>query len=171
MSESLHQIKDRELLKSIAAFQAGFHTPEVVLDGLTEEQATAKPHSLPHSIADIVGHMRYWQDFFNSIAENGFTGLPEHAAEGWPPMEPGGWNDLRVRFLATAERTQQLALTCDRLHEKLLPENLPLPVLQHDSIGSGLLHAAVHSSHHLGQIVTLRQLLGLWPPQAGSMTW
>lgn len=171
MSEPLYQISDRDLLKSMAAFEAGFHTPEVVLDGLTEEQATARPHGLPHSIADIVGHMRYWQDLFNSIAESGFTGLPEHAAEGWPSMEAGGWNDLRTRFLASVERTQQLALSCERLNEKLLPEDLPLPFLQRDSIGTGLLHAAVHNSHHLGQVVTLRQVLGLWPPQAGSMTW
>jgi hypothetical protein len=29
----------------------------------------------------------------------------------------------------------------------------------------------VHSSHHLGQVVTIRQLLGLWPPPAGALTW
>jgi hypothetical protein len=29
----------------------------------------------------------------------------------------------------------------------------------------------VHSSHHLGQIITIRQLLGLWPPPGGTLTW
>lgn len=171
MGDALYLTTDRELLKAIAAFQAGFHPPAVVLEGLTEEQATAKPHGLPHSIADIVGHMCYWQDLFNGIAQQGFTGLPEHAEEGWPSMEAGEWDALRERFLASVELTQQLALTCDRLDEKLLPDDFPVPFLQRESVGSGLLHAAVHSSHHLGQVVTLRQLLGLWPPKAGSMTW
>lgn len=171
MSEALYRISDRELLKSMAAFEAGFHAPAVVLEGLTEQQATAKPHRLPHSIAEIVSHMCYWQDFFNQIAEEGFRAFPQHAEEGWPAMQAGGWDALRDRFLASVALTQQLALHCDKLDEKLLPVDFPLPFWQRESVGSGLLHAAMHNSHHLGQIVTLRQLLGLWPPQAGSMTW
>lgn len=171
MSDALFRMPDRELLQSMAAFEAGFHKPAVVLDGLTEEQATAKPAGVPHSIADIVGHMCFWQDFFNAIAEKGFDGFPRHAELGWPAMEAGGWDDLRARFLASVERTQQLAMSCENLDDKLLPKDFPLPFWQRESVGSGLLHAAVHNSHHLGQVVTLRQVMGLWPPQAGSMTW
>ena len=171
MSQALYLMRDRELLRSMAAFQAGFHTPEVVLDGLSEEQAAAKPHGVPHSIAEIVGHMWYWQDFFNRLTQEGFRGFPEHASEGWPAMAPGEWEALRARFLASVELTQQLALTSGKLDERLLPEDFPLPVWQRESVGSGLLHAAMHNAHHLGQVVTLRQLMGLWPPKAGSMTW
>lgn len=171
MSKSLYLIHDRDLLKSMAAFQAGFHPPDVVLDGLTDEQALAKPGGLPHSIADIVGHMCFWQEYFNRAASEGFPGFIEHAEEGWPKVGPGEWNSLRARFLKSIETTQGLAIACPKLDQKLLPDDLPLPFLERESIGSGLLHAVVHSSHHLGQIVTLRQLMGLWPPPAGSMTW
>lgn len=171
MSQALHVISNRELLKSLAAFEAGFQPPAVVLEGLSEEQAAAKPHGVPHSIADVVGHMWYWQDFFNRLAQDGFRGFPEHAEEGWPKMAPGEWDSLRARFLATVELTQQLALGCGRLDEKLTPEDFPLPIWQRETVGSGLLHGVVHSCHHLGQVVTLRQLMGLWPPKAGSMTW
>lgn len=171
MSEALYLVSDRELLKSLTAFDAGFHNPSVVLEGLTEEQATAKPTGVPHSIAEIVGHMLYWQEFFNGIAREGFQGFPQHAAEGWPVMEPGGWDDLRTRYLASVEMTQQLAVKSERLNEKLLPTDFPLPFWGRESVGSGLLHAAMHNAHHLGQVVTLRQLMGLWPPAAGSMTW
>ena len=133
----------------------------MVLEGLTEEQAIARPHGLPHSIAEIIAHMCYWQDLFNNAAQQGFTGFPEHAEYGWPAIAPGEWDSLRARFLATIELTQQLALSCDRLDEKLLPENFPLPFWQRESIASALLHGVVHSSHHLGQIITLRQLMGL----------
>ncbi|MEX2301926.1 MAG: DinB family protein [Bryobacterales bacterium] len=171
MSNALYLMPDREFLQSMAAFDAGFQTPAAVLDGLTEEQAMAKPHGLPHSIAEIVGHMGYWQDFFNGIAQQGFSGFPEHAEEGWPKIAAGEWDALRTRFLASVELTQRLAVDCGRLSEKLLPEDFLVPIWQRESVGSGLLHAVVHNSHHLGQVVTLRQLLGLWPPQAGSMTW
>jgi uncharacterized damage-inducible protein DinB len=30
---------------------------------------------------------------------------------------------------------------------------------------------AAHNSHHLGQVVLLRQILGAWPPPSGSYTW
>lgn len=49
MSQALYVISDRELLKSMAAFQAGFQPPAVVLEGLSEEQAAAKPHGVPQS--------------------------------------------------------------------------------------------------------------------------
>jgi uncharacterized damage-inducible protein DinB len=171
MGEALYVMANRELLRSVAAFEGAFQPPEVVLEGLGEEQAAARPHGAPHSIAQIVGHMWYWQDFFNRIAQEGFRGFPEHAADGWPAVAPGEWDELRARFLATVELSQQLALTCERLDEKLLPQGYPVPVWQRETIGSGLLHGVVHSGHHLGQVITLRQLMGLWPPNAGSMTW
>jgi uncharacterized damage-inducible protein DinB len=171
MSNALYLIPDRELLTTVAAFQSGFQAPAVVLDGLSEEQATAKPHGLPHSIADIVGHMHYWQEYFNTIATDGFRGFPEQAVEGWPKPVPGEWPSLRDRFLSSIEKTQQLASNCARLDEKLLPEGSKLPFWERESVGSGLLHATIHNSHHLGQIVTMRQLMQLWPPPAGSMTW
>ncbi|MGH9719731.1 MAG: DinB family protein [Bryobacteraceae bacterium] len=163
MSNALYRTTGRELLKAIAAFQAGFHPAAVVLEGLTEE--TARPHGLPHSIADIVAHMCYWQDFFNRAAKDGYSGFSAHAGEGWPQATPGAWNDLRNKYLASVEETQQLAMTSPRLDEKLLPDGSPLWFWERESLGSGLLHAAVHSSHHLGQVVTLRQLMGCGHPR------
>ena len=32
-------------------------------------------------------------------------------------------------------------------------------------------HVASHNSHHAGQVVTLRQILGAWPPPSGGVTW
>ena len=171
MSRALYVVSDRELLQSLSTFEVGFQPASVVLEGLTEEQATAKPHGLPHSIADLVGHMYYWQEFFSSVATDGFSGFPEHAEDSWPKLASGEWNSLRDRFLAGVEKSQQLAMTCPRLAEKLLPEDSPLPIWERESIGSGLLHACVHNAHHLGQVVTLRQLMQLWPPSGGSMTW
>ena len=171
MSAQLYQIADRKLLRAMAAFHAGFQPPQVVLEGLTEDQATAKPHGLPHSIAEIVGHMLYWQEFFRRAATGPWPGVPEHAAEGWPSLKSGGWEALRRDFLESCRKMEDLAETSARLDARLLPEGVAIPVLERDSVGSGLLHAAVHSAHHLGQIVTLRQLLGLWPPPGGGMTW
>lgn len=97
--------------------------------------------------------------------------MPEHAAEGWPSVSAAGWEGLRKRYLASIEEGQRIAAESNTLDQPLLPPGVEIPVLDKDSRGSGILHAAVHSSHHLGQIITIRQLMGCWPPAAGSMTW
>lgn len=168
---TLHQIHDRELLHAIAGVNLGFHAPAAVLEGLTGEQATMRPPGAPHSIAEITAHICYWQDFFNRIALEGFTGAPAHAAEGWPPCEAEEWPALRDRFLAVVAQSRQIARKCSGLDQKLLPEGLEIPFLNHDTRGTGVLHGAIHSAHHLGQIVLLRQIMGLWPPPAGPLTW
>lgn len=45
-----------------------------------------------------------------------------------------------------------------------------VPGITH-SIEDALIHVAQHNAHHLGQVVTLRQVLGCWPPPGGSYTW
>ena len=141
-----------------------------VLEGLSEEQAHAKPHGLPHSIAEIVGHMCYWQEWFNACALKGFTNIPEHAAEGWPAAS-NGWAAVRERYLRAIETAKRIAAESNSLDEPLLPPGVQIPPLAKESRGSGILHGAVHGSRHLGQIISMRQLMGLWPPPAGSMTW
>ena len=169
--DTLYQINDRHLLLSLLSGDCGFHSPAVVLDGLTAEQALAKPHGLPHSIAEIVAHMAFWQEWFNTSASAGFAGLPEHAAAGWPPVSAENWDALRNRYLAAIEEAKRIVATSDSLHESLLPPGVDAPFFGRESRGSGLLHAVLHNGHHLGQLVTLRQVMGLWPPPAGSMTW
>ena len=166
-----YQIHDRNLVSDLLSGEGGFHGPAVVLDGLTAAQALAKPHGLPHSIAEIVAHMCFWQEWFNDCALVGFTGVPEHAADGWPTVSAESWDTLRQRYLAAIDKAKQIVADSAFLSEPLLPTGLSIPFLEKESRGSGILHAAIHSGHHLGQIITLRQLLGLWPPPAGSMTW
>ena len=151
--------------------EGGFHGSAVILEGITAEQALAKPHGLPHSIAEIVAHVCYWQEWFNDCARVGFTGIPEHSAEGWPNVSVDGWDALRERYLASIDEAKRIVAVSDSLDEALLPAGIPIPFLTKESRGSGILHATVHGGHHLGQIVTLRQLLGIWPPAVGSMTW
>lgn len=167
----LYKLGDKNTLTGLLNGEGGFHGPSVVLDGLTAEQAHAKPHGLPHSIAEIVAHMCYWQEWFNECASSGFRGLPQHAAEGWPPVPSDGWDAVRSRYLAAIEESKRIVAASDLLDEPLLPPGVPIPFLEKESRGSGILHATVHNGHHLGQIVTIRQLMGVWPPAAGSMTW
>jgi uncharacterized damage-inducible protein DinB len=30
---------------------------------------------------------------------------------------------------------------------------------------------AQHNSHHTGQVIVLRQMMAIWPPPSGGLTW
>jgi uncharacterized damage-inducible protein DinB len=145
--------------------------PAAVLEGPAADQAHAKPNGLPHSIAEIVAHMCYWQEWFNGCAVAGFTGIAQHAVDGWPAVPADEWDTLCARYLRTVDDAKRIVAQSDSLAEPILPPGVPIAALAKESHGSGILHAAVHNSHHLGQILTMRQLMGLWPPPSGTIAW
>jgi uncharacterized damage-inducible protein DinB len=168
---TLYKVDDGNLLTNVLSGEGVFLGPAAILDGLTADQAHARPHGLPHSIAEIVAHICYWQEWFNSCASAGFTGIAEHSVDGWPAVPSDGWNALRTRFLSSIQEAQRIAAESDSLGGPLLPAGVQIPSLAMESRGSGILHAAMHSSHHMGQIITIRQLMDLWPPPGGTITW
>ncbi len=168
---TLHQVHDRSLLTSVLKGEGVYLSPAAILDGLTADHAHAKPHGLPHSIAEIVAHICYWQEWFNGCVVAGFTGIAQHAVDGWPAVPADGWDALRTRFLHSIDEAKRIAEESDSLGDPLLPPDVHIPSLSKESCGSGILQAAMHSGHHLGQIITMRQLMGLWPPPGGTITW
>jgi hypothetical protein len=48
---------------------------------------------------------------------------------------------------------------------------IEFPPLANYTVGDAITHIAIHNTHHLGQIIILRQMLGAWPPPASIYTW
>jgi uncharacterized damage-inducible protein DinB len=146
-----------------------FLSPRHALDGLTPELADRRVPGAPHTIGDIVAHLAFWQHWFAGRC-NGTAGpMPPSAATGWPAPEPGGWERLRRRFLDDLERVVALGAAGD--HGRRVDPPIEFPPLAGITVGEVILHVASHNAHHLGQVVLLRQMLGAWPPPAGSYTW
>jgi hypothetical protein len=38
-------------------------------------------------------------------------------------------------------------------------------------VADTITHIELHNCHHLGRIISLRQMQGAWPPPDGSYTW
>lgn len=167
----LHRIDDRNLLTSALNGDGVYLGPAAVLEGLSDDQAHAKPHDLPHSIAEIVAHLCHWQEWANGCAVKGFSGIAEHAVDGWPAVPADGWDALRTRYLHAVDHAKQIAAESDTLGKPLLPPGVHIAALVSESRGSAILSTALHNSHHLGQVITLRQLMGVWPPPSGTITW
>lgn len=168
---TLYKSDDRDLLTSVLAGESVHLAPAAILDGLTDAQAHTKPYDLPYSIADLVSHVCFWQEWFNACLVEGFTGIPQHSVDGWPAAPAGGWEALRDRYVRSIDQAKRLTTESHSLADALLPPDAGVASLARESRGSALLRGAMHNSHHLGQIITIRRLLGLWPPPGGTITW
>lgn len=124
-----------------------FLSPQAILTDLTEAQASTVPAGSPYSIAQVLAHMHYWQG--GRFAKLRGEEWPEaaHLIDTFALPSPGGWDALVTAFLRDLDSVKALA------NEKA----------EYDYVSR-----ALHNGYHLGQIVLLRQMLGIWPPAAGE---
>ncbi|PNY82358.1 DinB family protein [Deinococcus koreensis] len=135
---------------------------EASLSGLDGEQAVTRPAGLPHSVAELTAHVNWWNRWMLDIIEMGEAQpYPKRAADTWPPVQAGDWGRVRNEFYELLSRVDTHAARPD----------LANPVNHEETIGELLADFALHTAHHFGQIVTVRQALGAWPPPGGGDTW
>jgi uncharacterized damage-inducible protein DinB len=142
--------------------------PARALEALSTGQAERREGSL-HTIAEIVSHCAFWQDWFRSRCEGGTEPMAASASLGWTPTAPGTWPEVRRRFLEGLEAI--VALGERENSARVLAPPLEFPPLAGYTVGDALVHVSNHNAHHLGQVIVLRQLAGAWPPPSGSWTW
>jgi uncharacterized damage-inducible protein DinB len=146
-----------------------FLPPANALEGMSAGDAERRVNGVNHSIAEIVAHMAFWQDWFRRRAEGDAEPMIASAALGWPQVAEEAWPDVRDGFLTGLNRLAQVV-------EQLEPDApiapaFEFPMLAGYSARDVWEHVGQHNAHHMGQVVILRQFLGLWPPPAGSYTW
>ena len=144
--------------------------PARILDGLSGAQSGTRAPGASHSVVEIVAHMIHWQSWFLERCAGVATPPVSKAALGWPAAIGDEWEAARKRFLDGLERALEIGLDKAACARRIDPP-IEFPPLANYTAGDAITHIAVHNSHHLGQIVTLRQILGAWPPPEGSYTW
>jgi hypothetical protein len=119
-----------------------------------------KPKGAPHSAWQLLEHMRIAQWDILEVSRD-----PKHVSPAWPegywpkteaPPSPAAWNNSLRKF--RADWKAMAKLVADK------KENL-IARIPHGS-GQTLLREALlladHNAYHLGQLVLLRRLLGVW---------
>lgn len=147
-----------------------FLPPAHALEGLSAADAERRVNGVNHSIAEIVAHMSFWQDWFRQRCDGLPAPMAGKASEGWPEVTPGSWEEVRHTFLSGLNALAVLGENTSRLDAPIAPA-IEFPPLAHYTRRDVLVHAGQHNAHHLGQIITLRQVMGYWPPPSGSYTW
>jgi len=156
----------QEMLQSPFAYMP----PERLLDGLAAAEAARRVPGTQHSIVEILAHLVFWQGWFLERVTGRPVPMVSTAAEGWPKAAEAEWDRLRTDFLNGLDRAVALGETQEALSARVEPA-IEFPPLAEYTVREAITHVAIHNAHHLGQIVTLRQLIGAWPPPAGSWTW
>jgi uncharacterized damage-inducible protein DinB len=139
------------------------------LEGLDARQAGTVPHNLPHSIYQLVSHMNFWLDIGLKRIRGERPPRPASAALGWtapPRPEPDdAWtealDDLKASLWELEAILEDPSIDLDRISEPSRGR----------TVRDNVVMLLLHNSHHLGQIVQTRQLLGAWPPPGGGDTW
>lgn len=138
-------------------FLTGEFAPRAhILEGLTLEQVSTRPPGAPHSIYEELWHAAEWQRIVLEQDEAAHAQFDLEQFPGSPaPEDKATWQALVNSFLSFSERAVELAQ-----NEAWLES----PETEHNTWRVGLESLAVHSAYHMGKIVLLRQLLGVWSP-------
>lgn len=167
LKSSLEKEILQEVLVDALSGKQAHVTVERALEGLTWRQSGNKVPQSPHTIWQLLKHLNYWQDRFISRIE-GLKVLPAKSSDdGWAfPTAPQN----------EAEYKQEVGKLLTGIHyitETLLQQKDLLLAPKGDyPHGYGVIRGmASHQSYHLGEIVLLRRILGLWPPPSGGYSW
>jgi uncharacterized damage-inducible protein DinB len=162
--------KSRMSLRELLSDTYVFMPPAKALEGLSTEAAERRMAPELHSIAEIVAHLAFWQGWLLQRCNGVAVPMVRSAREGWPAVATGSWPDIQARFLADLERAASMGDAEDTLDQSLDPP-IEFPALANYTRRDVLTHIATHNAHHLGQVITIRQLQKAWPPPQGSWTW
>jgi uncharacterized damage-inducible protein DinB len=151
----------RQLLASQLAWGDAHVTFDAAVEKIPARLRGTRPRGLPHSIWQLVEHLRIAQ---HDILE--FCINPKYTEMKWPddywpraaaPRSAAAWSASLTRFRRDRRALQALAADTSIALEARIPHGSGQTYLRE------LVLAADHNAYHIGQIVLVRQALGIWP--------
>lgn len=121
-----------------------------------------RPDGYPHSGWELVEHLRLTQADLLDYMENASYVAPPWPKAYWPntqaPPADAAWDDAIVAYQRDREALKALTArpTLD------LTQQIPWAEGPHTYLRTVLV-AVDHGAYHVGQLVSVRRLLGIWP--------
>jgi uncharacterized damage-inducible protein DinB len=143
--EQLHTTHDNE---------DWFVPANIAVAGLTAEQAKWSPGKGNHSVGQLAYHLWYWDNRslqqFKGEKQEPFDGNNNETFDNFTAAQ---WDDLVKKLDKVMTDWEKAVETAD---EKKLAENASL-----------IAHVGAHNAYHIGQILYVRKLQGVWDPAKG----
>jgi hypothetical protein len=151
----------REHLRKLLSWEDAHVGFEAALAGLPMALRGTRPPGAPHSVWELVEHLRVAQhDILDFCVNPGYRVLtwPD---DYWPrsptPPSEEAWDASMRGYLGDLESLRQLAADASIDLGARIPHGSGQTYLRE------LLLVADHTAYHVGQIVIVRRLLGQWP--------
>jgi uncharacterized damage-inducible protein DinB len=133
--------------------------------GLAPELRGRRVNGLPHSAWEILEHLRIAQHDILDFAINPSYKEMKWPDEYWPkspePPSPKAWDESVAQFKRDRDAVKQLAMD-----PKIdLAGRIPHGGKAAQTYLRAVLLVIDHNAYHVGELVTLRRLLGAWPPK------
>jgi|SRR5579863_789326 len=148
--------------------------PEAIVGALPDAAAHKRIDGVPRTIYEELWHVAFWLQISLDWVSGIETPYPEHAAAGFPTKDDiltESWEELIRRFLRMLVEAGDAACDMSRLDLLVRCPSPPGRHVRTMTIREQLENLAAHNAYHLGRIVLMRQMLGLWPPPDGGFTW
>jgi DinB superfamily len=127
----------------------------------TSQLRGKKPTNYPHSLWMLLEHLRLAQWDILEFSRNPNYAAPKWPDDYWPksaaPPSDAAWTTSIKKFRADLKAMQNLVKNS---RAELFA---PIPWGDGQTILREVLLLADHNSHHLGQMLDIRRLLGAWP--------
>jgi uncharacterized damage-inducible protein DinB len=153
----------RELLSRLLDWEDARVGFDAAISGIPPRYRGVKPAGAPHTLWQLLEHIRIAQHDILDFSVNASYREQKWPDDYWPrrekPPSAAAW-ERSVKQVRRDRRALQRLAASRRL---ALTDRIPH--------GSGQTYArelvlvADHNAYHVGQIVLLRQLLGIWPPK------
>jgi uncharacterized damage-inducible protein DinB len=151
------------------------HILEGLVDGHGDEGLThRKPAGAPHSIYEELWHVVFWQQVTLEWIDGIETPYPKSSLDGFPTvldMEKEPFDALSSRFFEGLRMAVEAANDTSLHDRRVRCTSRPGQPMRVMTVLEQLQNLAAHNAYHLGRIVLLRQLLGVWPPASGGDSW
>lgn len=122
-----------------------------------------RPPGIPHTAWRLLEHMRIAQWDILEFSRNPKHVSPDFPAGYWPkgdaPSDNGAWTQSLKSF--RQDLKDMIALVASTSNDLFAP----IPHGDGQTILREALLVADHNAYHVGELVTVRRLLGAWPAQ------
>lgn len=158
----------RAIVASAVNWNQAHATFDAAISNLPPALRGQRPDGLPHSIWEIVDHMRRTQHDLLEFCRNTDYHEPNWPDDYWPstavPASNAAWDGCIAEY--RRDNAALSALTVDTARDLMatIPHGTGLTYLR------TILVAIDHNSHHVGQIILVRRLLGSWPARDQATT-
>jgi uncharacterized damage-inducible protein DinB len=150
----------RELLSRVLAWEDAHVGFEKAVADIPATLRGKKPDGIPYSPWQILEHLRITQHDILDFCRNPEYKEIEWPAEYWPtaaaPPSASAWDQSIREFVKDRRELQKLASdSATDLHARI-------PHGSGQTYARELILVADHTAYHVGQLVLVRRLLGIW---------